>query len=231
MPQDKVPGRVPLHQLFFPLLKIGALTFGGGFSMIPFIEHEIVQKRAWLSKEEFLDTLASAQTIPGAIAINTATFVGMTLAGKRGAILACIAVVLPAFVIMSVVAMGLQGFQENPWVLAMFRGVRWAVTALILSAAWKVGHSLKKDYLAWILAFASLVLLLFTNVHGALILIGGGGLGLLLGWKIPESAAKVKEKDSSLGVPESRENADGKEHKGERLEEPFPNPEDPREDE
>jgi len=177
--KSKLPDRVPIGKLFFPLLKIGTFTFGGGFSMLPFIEHEIVHKRSWLTKEEFLDMLASAQIIPGAIAVNTATLIGLTLAGKRGAVLACIAVVLPAFVIMSLIALGLEGFKDNPWVLALFRGVRWGVAALVLSAAWKVGKNMKTELLAWLIAFGSLALLLFTGVHGALVLLLGGALGLL----------------------------------------------------
>lgn len=121
-----------LRTLFCSFLKIGAFTFGGGYAMIPLIEREVIERRGWIRREEFLDLLALAQSAPGPISLNTAVFVGYKLRGYRGALCALAGATLPSFLIILAVAIFFREIRQNPVVEAAFRGMRPAVVALIL---------------------------------------------------------------------------------------------------
>ena len=116
---------------FFTFFKIGLFTSGGGYAMIPLIEAEIVDKKKWISKEDFWDLLAVAQSCPGVFAINISVFVGYRLRGLAGGILCALGTALPSFLIILLIAIFFRHFKENPYVAAMFRGIRPAVVALI----------------------------------------------------------------------------------------------------
>lgn len=120
-----------LGALFSSFLKIGAFTFGGGYAMVPLIEREVIDRRGWLERREFLDLLTIAQSAPGPIALNTSVFVGYKLRGYPGALAAISGIVLPAFSIILVVALFFAGIRENHWVEAAFKGMRPVVVALI----------------------------------------------------------------------------------------------------
>ncbi len=122
-----------LVEIFWSFLKIGAFTFGGGYAMIPLIQHEVINRRGWLTREEFVELLTIAQAAPGPIALNTAVFVGYKYRGYRGALSAVLGVVIPSFAIILVVAMFFAGMRDNRWVDAAFRGMRPAVVALIVA--------------------------------------------------------------------------------------------------
>lgn len=122
-----------LFEIFWSFLKIGAFTFGGGYAMIPLIQHEVISRRGWLSEQEFIELLTIAQTAPGPIALNTAVFVGYKFRKYWGALAAVLGVVLPSFVIILVVAMFFAGIRNNQWVDAAFKGMRPAVVALIVA--------------------------------------------------------------------------------------------------
>ena len=111
-----------LVEIFWTFLKIGAFTFGGGYAMIPLIQHEVINHRRWLREGEFVELLTIAQTAPGPIALNTAVFVGYKLRGYRGAIMAVLGVVVPSFMIILVVAMFFADIRDNVWALG---GVLW----------------------------------------------------------------------------------------------------------
>ena len=119
---------------FKTFLKIGAFTLGGGYAMIPIIEAEVVERHKWLSREEFADIIAVAQSCPGALAINMSVFIGYRLRRLPGAVCTCLATALPSFLIILLIALFFHRFQDVPWVAAMFRGIRPAVVALICSA-------------------------------------------------------------------------------------------------
>ncbi len=121
-----------LFTLFASFLKIGAFTFGGGYAMIPLIEREVIDRRAWIGRGEFLDLLTLAQSVPGPISLNTAVFVGYRMRGLRGAAAALLGTVLPSFVIILTIALFFAGVRHNPVVDAAFRGMRPAVVALII---------------------------------------------------------------------------------------------------
>ena len=120
-----------LWSIFYSFLKIGAFTFGGGYAMIPLIEAEMIQKRGWLSREEFINQLTIAQSVPGPIALNTAVFVGYKTRGLKGALAALVGVIIPSFVIILLIATYFTDFKDNPTVAAAFKGMRPAVVALI----------------------------------------------------------------------------------------------------
>lgn len=118
-------------QLFFIFSKIGLFTLGGGYAMLPLIEEEITRRRAWISKTDFLDLTALAQAAPGILAVNMAIFIGYKLRGLRGAICAALGAALPSFIIILLVAVFFQNFQNNAYVARIFAGIRPAVVALI----------------------------------------------------------------------------------------------------
>lgn len=122
-----------LLEIFWSFLKIGAFTFGGGYAMIPLIQHEVINNRSWLSKEEFVELLTIAQAAPGPIALNTAVFVGYKYRGYWGAVSAVLGVVVPSFLIILIVAMFFATMRDNRWVDAAFKGMRPAVVALIVA--------------------------------------------------------------------------------------------------
>ena len=128
-------------QVFKTFFKIGMFTLGGGYAMIPIIEAEVVEKYKWVSKEEFLDLIAIAQSCPGVFAINISTFIGYKLRKTLGAIVCTVGTALPSFLIILLIAMFFHQFQDNPVVASIFRGIRPAVVALIAVPTFKLAQS------------------------------------------------------------------------------------------
>ena len=120
-----------LWNLFVSFAKVGVLTFGGGYAMIPILEREIVDKQGWASSEELMDYYAVGQCTPGVIAVNTATFIGRKVAGVPGGIVATAGVVFPSVVIITVIAGILSNFADIPAVQSAFAGIRVCVCVLI----------------------------------------------------------------------------------------------------
>jgi Chromate transport protein ChrA len=118
-------------EIFYSFLKIGLFTIGGGWAMVSVIEQEIVHKKGWMTKEEFVDSLAIAQTVPGVLAINMANCVGYHIQKKKGALMAILGSALPSFLIILVIAMFFKEIKDNPVVERIFKGIRPAVVALI----------------------------------------------------------------------------------------------------
>lgn len=120
-------------QLFTTFFKIGGFTFGGGWAMIPLIEREVVDKYRWIEKEEFLDELAVAQSLPGILAVNISVLVGSKLRGFKGSVVAATGTILPSFVAILLIAIFFSQIYNNPTVASIFKGIRPAVVALILA--------------------------------------------------------------------------------------------------
>ena len=121
---------VSLWKIFFVFAKIGAFTIGGGYAMLPIIRDEIV-KRGWLKEEDFIDIIALAQAAPGLLAVNISIFTGHKLRGTFGSIVATLGSILPSFLIILIIAMAFSGYQDNPTVIRIFKGIRPVVVALI----------------------------------------------------------------------------------------------------
>ena len=140
--------------LFFTMLKIGLFTFGGGYAMIALLENEFVTKRGWLEQEEFLDVAAIAESTPGPIAINSATYIGYKQAGLLGSLVATLGMTLPSFCIIYAISLFFDAFLSLTVVACAFRGIQIAVLYLILSAGLRMLKKMEKT------PFACAVLLL-----------------------------------------------------------------------
>lgn len=128
--------------LFLTFLKIGAFTFGGGYAMIALLEHELIEKKGWIGHDEFLDMAAIAESTPGPVAVNAATYVGFHVAGVPGAALATLAVCLPSFLIIFAISQFFDRFLALTTVGYAFRGIQVCVVYLIASAGWKMVRKL-----------------------------------------------------------------------------------------
>ncbi len=132
-------------KLFCIMFKIGLFTFGGGYAMLALLENEFVEKRKWLEKEEFLDMVAIAESTPGPIAINSATYIGYKRAGILGSAGATLGVVMPSFIIIYTISLFFDAFLSLSYVAYAFRGIQACVVYLILSAGLKMFKGLKKN--------------------------------------------------------------------------------------
>ncbi len=153
-----------LLSVFFSFLKIGAFTFGGGYAMIALLENEFVQKKKWIDKDEFLDMAAIAESTPGPIAINSATYIGYKIAGVFGSTVATIAVVIPSFVIIYIISLFFEKFLSLKWVGYAFNGIQVCVVYLILTAGLKMLKESEKDALSIIIFIVVLVLSILFSV-------------------------------------------------------------------
>lgn len=150
-------------KLFLTMLKIGLFTFGGGYAMVVLLEHELVDKKKWLEKEDFYDMLAVAESTPGPIAINSATFVGYRMAGFWGSLFATLGVCIPSVVIIFIISLFFDAFLSITLVGYAFKGIQACVAYLILSAGLKMIKKSNKDLLSVILiSLTVLVYLAFT---------------------------------------------------------------------
>ncbi|MBQ3187367.1 MAG: chromate transporter [Alistipes sp.] len=145
-----------LH-LFWSFLKIGAFTFGGGYAMIPLIEREVIDRRRWVERADFLDLLTLAQSAPGPIALNTAVFVGYKVRGLRGAVASLMGIVVPSFLIILLIAILFADIRHNAWVEAAFRGMRPAVVALIIFPVIKLSQGMHRAMYLVIIATAAAI--------------------------------------------------------------------------
>ena len=148
-----------LLTLFISFFKIGAFTFGGGYAMLSLLENEFVSKRGWLTKDEFLDMLAIAESTPGPIAINSATFIGYKTAGFFGSAFATLGVVLPSFIIIYVISLFLDKFLALPLIANAFRGIQACVVYLIGSVGIKMLKQMEKKPLPIAIMSATLICL------------------------------------------------------------------------
>lgn len=169
-------------QLFWTYLKIGLFGFGGGYAMLSLIQHEVVEKHAWLSSSEFTDIVAISQVTPGPIGINSATYIGYTVTGNiMGSIVAVVAVMLPSFFLVLLVAKAYSKFKHNKYVEDIFSGLRPVVIGLILSAALLLMNSENFiDYKSIVIFIIAFILTKFLKVHPILMIVLAGISGLLL---------------------------------------------------
>lgn len=183
-----------IKDIFITFFKIGLFTFGGGFAMIPLIEKEVVDNKKWAGREDITDILAVSQSIPGAVAINSASFIGFKILGRKGALAATLGVILPSFIIISVIAAFFEKFGENTFVKAAFMGIRPAIVALIIAAAVKVGKTSIKDLTGLIIALTAAVLSAFFDIQIILLIIAGGLFGVILMKLDPAKTDKIVKK-------------------------------------
>lgn len=161
-------------KIFTCFAKIGAFTIGGGYAMIPIIQREVVEKNKWISEEDFLDVLAISQSAPGILAVNISIFLGYRLRGTRGSIVATLGSALPSFLIILLIAMFFTGYQDNPAVVSIFKGIRPVVVSLIAVPMINMAKKAKLNIYTGILAAATALLIVFLNVSPLYILLVTG---------------------------------------------------------
>jgi chromate transporter len=169
-----------IFELFISFFKIGAFSFGGGYAMLPLIEKEIIDIHGWLTTTEFIDILAVSEMTPGPIAINSATFLGYKVAGVMGSITATIAVVLPSFIVMSLIFHFIAKFKNTPYVEWIFSGIRPVVLGLIAAAAITVGKNAFIDIKSVIIAIILFYLVSFKKLNAILAIVLAGIFGIIL---------------------------------------------------
>ena len=167
--------------LFVTFFRIGLFTIGGGYAMIPLIEAEIVNRRKWVGKTEFLDLIAIAQSCPGVFAINISTFIGYKKRGTLGAICCALGTALPSFLIILLVAMFFHNFQDVPWVASMFAGIRPAVVALIAVPTWNMAVRAKITFINCWIPVITAVLIWALGVNPIYIILVAGVGGFIYG--------------------------------------------------
>lgn len=184
-------------RMFLTFFKIGAFTFGGGWAMISIIEREIVDRYHWIEREDFLDQLAIAQSLPGILAVNIATTVGDKLRGPRGSIVAALGTILPSFLIILAIAIFLTPdiIKNNRVISSIFMGIRPAVVALIiapvLTSAKAAKLTLKTVWIPFVVA--AMISLDLGAVSSPILYIVLGGLGGFLFWWLPNHKLKDRK--------------------------------------
>lgn len=165
--------------LFLTFLKIGAFTFGGGYAMIPLITREMVIRHKWIEESDILDIVAIAESTPGPIAVNSATFVGYKICGFKGAAAATIGVVLPSFIIIFAISFVLAQFEHLKLVQYAFNGVRAGVLALIIRALISMYKQCPKHLFSYILMGCAFVFTAFLGINALIIIIGCACAGII----------------------------------------------------
>lgn len=168
-----------LKTLFLTFFKIGLFTFGGGYAMIPLIEHETVTTHHWINHEEVLNIIAIAEATPGVIAVNSATFVGYKVGGFWGALFATLGVTLPSLITISIIALFFEAFQSLEWVYYAFSGIRAGVIVLITGAAVKLGKYNSYKPVTIVLLVLAFILAAFTNINIIYLILGGALTGII----------------------------------------------------
>ena len=168
-----------LLELFLTFMKIGGFTFGGGHAMIPMIQKEAVENKKWVTDDDILEIIAIAESTPGPVAINSATFVGYRTAGVLGAAFATFGVVLPSFLIILAIAYLLNSFMEIRAVQYAFMGINAGVLALLFKALWNMYKKSPKGWVSYVVMGASFLLTAILKVNLFIVIAGCALFGLV----------------------------------------------------
>ncbi len=168
-----------LFKIFSTFFKIGAFTFGGGYAMIPLIQKEAVEKNKWVTDDDILEIIAIAESTPGPIAINSATFVGYRACGFLGSLFATLGVVLPSFLIILAISFVLREFQDLRAVQYAFQGIRAGVLALLFKALWGMYKKAPKGWVSYVVMAGAFLATAFLNINVLYVIIGCAVFGLV----------------------------------------------------
>lgn len=169
-----------LLTLFLTFAKVGVMTFGGGYAMLPILQREVVENRGWTTDEELTDYFAIGQCTPGVIAVNTATFIGQKRRGILGGIMATLGVVFPSLVIIAALAGVITTFSHLAWVQHAFAGIRVCVCVLIFNAVLKLWKGAVKDVWGLVIFLVILALSVFTKLSPIIYVLAAAVAGLLI---------------------------------------------------
>lgn len=167
-------------EMFISFFKIGAFTIGGGYAMLPLIEQEFVVRKKWVSRSEIIDIFAVSQTFPGVIAINASLFVGYKVSKIPGACIAAAGVILPSFFTIIIIAALFAEISSFQAVQNAFSGIRSALTALILFTVIKMGRSVLKNGVDYLIAGSAFIMLAFFEVHPIMVIVLSGISGVII---------------------------------------------------
>lgn len=184
-----------LINMFLTFFKIGAFTFGGGYAMIPLIEREVVNKNQWIDKDEFIDIIAISQSFPGALAINSCTFIGYKISGALGAILGLLGVALPSFIIILIIAMAFNRFRNLYAIELIFKGINAAVPLLILVGVNSLAQVLDKTAVNIIIIVITIILSAFMNVSPVYLILIAALYGIYINRNTPTESTFNNEKE------------------------------------
>ncbi|MDR2617463.1 MAG: chromate transporter [Treponema sp.] len=165
-------------EIFLTFIKMGCVTFGGGYAMIPVVERELIKKKGWVTMDEVMDYYTIAQITPGIIAVNLSTFVGYKQKGPLGGVMATIGIILPGVSAAALIALFIRNFVHIPAVQHAFTGIRIAVGALILDTVIKMVKGIFTDIKALVLYAAAFALSAVWGISPVLIILGAGLIGL-----------------------------------------------------
>ena len=165
--------------LFYVFVKIGAFTFGGGWAMISIIEKEVVEKKKWLDKEEFIDALAVSQSLPGILAVNISIYTGNKHAKFYGALAATLGTVLPSFTMILAIALFFVRIYDEPYMIAIFNGIRPAVVALIIIPVFSTAKSSKITWRNCWIPIAGALLIWLAGVSPVYIILGAAAFAFI----------------------------------------------------
>ncbi|MGI2297133.1 chromate transporter [Paenibacillus sp. GXUN7292] len=185
-------------QLFWLFMKIGPVTFGGGYAMMALVEREVVTKRSWLNEREISDLFSVAGSAPGGVAVNVAAFIGYRLAGALGATAAVIGIALPTFAIVLALSLSYSAIEGHPLVESALKGIHAAIIGLIAVAAHRMMKSALFDKTTVAVSLAALVLLIIFHLNPIYIILCGLVIGIII--------VNVKKK---LGIPVQTEKPSG----------------------
>jgi chromate transporter len=169
-----------LFEIYVSFLKLGCVGFGGGYSMIPLIEREVVEEKDWVDKEKIVDIFAIAESLPGATALNTSAFVGYSVAGIPGALAALLGNMTPSIIIVLGLSVLFVKFSSYPAVKSAFRGIYPVIVGLISYAAYKIGKTAIKDLTGFLIALLAFCGALFLNLGPIPLIISGAIAGLII---------------------------------------------------
>ena len=191
-----------LFAIFISMLKIGAFTFGGGYAMINLLDHEFVQRKAWMEKDEFLDLVTVAESTPGPIAINCSTYIGYKREGFIGASVATLGMVLPSLIVIYLISLFFDMFIASPIIAAAFEGIQVGVVFLIISAGIRMLKKMKKKPLSvTVLSLTAICMATFTlfsvRFSSIFYILISGFVGAII-YTVGYLKRKIEEKDREV---------------------------------
>jgi chromate transporter len=182
-----------LLELFCVFMRISAITIGGGYVMFPLMKSEVVDSKDWITDEEMVDFYALGQSVPGIIAMNTATLIGYRKRGLPGALISALGMATPSILVILLIAAFLTPYFDHPWVKKAFAGIRAAVVAMIVMAVWQVGRKSASKLPTLGIALGAFLLIVVAGLHPVLMILLGGGLGAILFRKVEPCPPKGDE--------------------------------------
>lgn len=187
-----------LLEIFITFFKLGSVSFGGGYSMIPLIEREVVEQKKWVDKEKIVDILAVSQSLPGAVALNVSAFIGFVVGGIPGALVAWIGNAAPSVIIILTLSILFSKISSYPIVIAGFKGIYPTIVGMIAYAAYKIGKTSITGIASILITLASFTAIMFLEVDPVKIIILGAVAGLMLHMANLWRTAGKKGKEESI---------------------------------